>query len=143
WQTRQFTDLVPGNGELSPEQQQVAAATVLMEPGQVSRMIPSSDGGFAVYLSARAPGGNRSGIVVGLARTLTVRHPEGVTRVVLMGDPLRALGAVAEAEKIIDRRVRSFGEWQSSRAAVPAIVELRRRAEQYREVELARARART
>jgi glutamyl-tRNA reductase len=50
--------------------------------------------------------------------------------------------AVAEAEKIIDRRVRSFGEWQSSRAAVPAIVELRRRAEQYREVELARARAR-
>jgi acetyl-CoA carboxylase carboxyltransferase component len=46
----------------------------------------------------RAPGGNRSGLVVGLARTLTVRHPEGVTRVVLLGDPTRALGAVAEAE---------------------------------------------
>jgi acetyl/propionyl-CoA carboxylase alpha subunit/acetyl-CoA carboxylase carboxyltransferase component len=46
----------------------------------------------------RAPGGNRAGIVVGLARTLTVRHPEGVTRVVLLGDPTRALGAVAEAE---------------------------------------------
>jgi acetyl/propionyl-CoA carboxylase alpha subunit/acetyl-CoA carboxylase carboxyltransferase component len=46
----------------------------------------------------RTPGGNRAGLVVGLARTLTVRHPEGVTRVVLLGDPTRALGAVAEAE---------------------------------------------
>jgi len=46
----------------------------------------------------RAPGGNHAGVVVGLARTLTVRHPEGVTRVVLLGDPTRALGAVAEAE---------------------------------------------
>ena len=46
----------------------------------------------------RAPGGNHAGIVVGLATTLTVRHPEGVTRVVLLGDPTRALGAVAEAE---------------------------------------------
>jgi acetyl-CoA carboxylase carboxyltransferase component/biotin carboxyl carrier protein len=46
----------------------------------------------------RAPGGNSAGLVVGLARTLTVRHPEGVTRVVLLGDPTKALGAVAEAE---------------------------------------------
>jgi len=46
----------------------------------------------------RPPGGNKAGLVVGLARTLTVRHPEGVTRVVLLGDPTRALGAVAEAE---------------------------------------------
>jgi acetyl/propionyl-CoA carboxylase alpha subunit/acetyl-CoA carboxylase carboxyltransferase component len=46
----------------------------------------------------RAPGGNRAGLVIGLARTLTVHHPEGVTRVVLLGDPTRALGAVAEAE---------------------------------------------
>jgi len=46
----------------------------------------------------RPPGGNRAGLVVGLARTLTVRHPEGVSRVVLLGDPTRALGAVAQAE---------------------------------------------
>jgi acetyl/propionyl-CoA carboxylase alpha subunit/acetyl-CoA carboxylase carboxyltransferase component len=46
----------------------------------------------------RPPGGNRAGLVVGLARTVTARHPEGITRVVLMGDPTRALGAVAEAE---------------------------------------------
>jgi glutamyl-tRNA reductase len=47
--------------------------------------------------------------------------------------------AVGEAEIIIDRQVLVFGAWQASRAAVPAIVELRRRADQYREVELARA----
>jgi acetyl/propionyl-CoA carboxylase alpha subunit/acetyl-CoA carboxylase carboxyltransferase component len=46
----------------------------------------------------RPPGGNHAGLVVGLAQTLTIRHPEGVTRVVLLGDPTRALGAVAEAE---------------------------------------------
>ncbi len=46
----------------------------------------------------RPPGGNRAGLVVGVAKTLTTRHPEGVTRVVLLGDPTRALGAVAEAE---------------------------------------------
>ncbi|MEP7016874.1 MAG: carboxyl transferase domain-containing protein [Actinomycetota bacterium] len=46
----------------------------------------------------RPAGGNRAGLVVGLVQTLTVRHPEGVTRVVLLGDPTRALGAVAEAE---------------------------------------------
>jgi len=46
----------------------------------------------------RPPGGNHAGLVVGLARTVTARHPEGVTRVVLLGDPTRALGAVAEAE---------------------------------------------
>ncbi len=54
-QVRSFNDLVPSSGTLSPEEQGVAAATVLMEPGQLSAMIPSADGGFAVYLSARAP----------------------------------------------------------------------------------------
>ncbi|MEO8518362.1 MAG: carboxyl transferase domain-containing protein [Dermatophilaceae bacterium] len=55
-----------------------------------------SDG--ALVPVTRAPGGNHAGLVVGIAQTLTVRHPEGVTRVVLLGDPTRALGAVAEAE---------------------------------------------
>ena len=54
-QVRSFNDLVPSSGTLSPEEQEAAAATVLMEPGQLSAMIPNSDGGFAVYLSARAP----------------------------------------------------------------------------------------
>ncbi|HEU5271647.1 MAG TPA: carboxyl transferase domain-containing protein, partial [Jatrophihabitans sp.] len=46
----------------------------------------------------RPPGGNRAGIVVGVATTPTDRYPEGVRRVVLLGDPTRALGAVAEPE---------------------------------------------
>ncbi|HEX8079204.1 MAG TPA: carboxyl transferase domain-containing protein [Jatrophihabitans sp.] len=46
----------------------------------------------------RPPGGNRAGIVVGVTSTPTDRHPQGITRVVLLGDPTRALGAVAEPE---------------------------------------------
>jgi glutamyl-tRNA reductase len=51
-------------------------------------------------------------------------------------------GAVADAEAIVERQVVVFREWQGARAAVPAIVELRQRADAYREAELARARAR-
>jgi glutamyl-tRNA reductase len=51
-------------------------------------------------------------------------------------------GAAAEAEAIIEKHVAAFREWQDSRAAVPAIVELRRRADQYREMELAKAKGR-
>ena len=50
--------------------------------------------------------------------------------------------AVAEAEAIVQAQVGAFRDWQTSRAAAPAIVELRRRADQYREAELARAKAR-
>jgi len=50
--------------------------------------------------------------------------------------------ATVEAEAIIAREVETFRVSQAARSAVPAIVELRRKAEQYREVELAKARAR-
>lgn len=50
--------------------------------------------------------------------------------------------AAAEAESIVETQVASFREWTEARAAVPAIVELRHRADIYREAELARARAR-
>ena len=50
--------------------------------------------------------------------------------------------AVADAEAIVDQQVAAFRDWQGARAAVPAIVELRQRADAYRESELARARAR-
>jgi len=55
------------------------------------------DGGNLVPVD-REPGGNKAGIVVGVAASPTERHPEGVTRVVLLGDPTRALGAVSEPE---------------------------------------------
>ncbi|MFB6720829.1 carboxyl transferase domain-containing protein [Kribbella sp. NPDC056345] len=39
-----------------------------------------------------------AGIVVGLVTTVTPTYPEGMTRVLMCGDPTRALGAVAEPE---------------------------------------------
>ena len=46
----------------------------------------------------RPPAMNEAGIVVGLARSFTERHPEGMLRVVLLGDPTKALGSLAEPE---------------------------------------------
>src|SRR4051794_8997168 len=46
----------------------------------------------------RPQGLNKAGIIVAVVSSPTVRHLEGVTRVVLSGDPLRSLGSVAEAE---------------------------------------------
>ena len=45
-------------------------------------------------------GGNDAGIVVGVVRTITERYPEGMARVVLLGDPTKALGAIAEPESV-------------------------------------------
>jgi glutamyl-tRNA reductase len=50
--------------------------------------------------------------------------------------------ATVEAEAIVARQVEAFRAWEGSRKAVPAIVELRRKADQYREIELAKARTR-
>ncbi|TLW95083.1 ATP-grasp domain-containing protein [Saccharomonospora piscinae] len=46
----------------------------------------------------RPRGGNTAGLVAGVVTTPTERHPDGVTRVVLLGDPTKALGALAEPE---------------------------------------------
>jgi acetyl/propionyl-CoA carboxylase alpha subunit/acetyl-CoA carboxylase carboxyltransferase component len=46
----------------------------------------------------RPPATNPSGIVVGMVRNFTERYPEGMLRVVLLGDPTRALGSLAEPE---------------------------------------------
>ncbi|MCU1614161.1 MAG: acetyl-CoA carboxylase, biotin carboxylase subunit, partial [Frankiales bacterium] len=46
----------------------------------------------------RPPGRNRAGIIAGVVSTPTKRYPEGMTRVVLFGDPTKALGTVAEPE---------------------------------------------
>ncbi|MDQ2959307.1 MAG: fused acetyl/propionyl-CoA carboxylase subunit alpha/methylmalonyl-CoA decarboxylase subunit alpha, partial [Actinomycetota bacterium] len=76
-------------------------------PYELTSMLAGRGGDFVEYDLAdtgtlvpanRAPGGNKAGIVVGVARTPTDRHPQGITRVVLLGDPTRALGAVSEAE---------------------------------------------
>jgi acetyl/propionyl-CoA carboxylase alpha subunit/acetyl-CoA carboxylase carboxyltransferase component len=66
----------------------------------------------------RAPGSNTANVVLGVVDTPTRRYPEGMRRVVLMGDPTKALGALAEPEcrrvlAAIDlaRRWRAPVEW--------------------------------
>jgi acetyl-CoA carboxylase carboxyltransferase component/biotin carboxyl carrier protein len=54
--------------------------------------------GDALVAVDRPPGNNPSGLVVGVASTPTERYPEGIRRVVLLGDPTKALGSVAEPE---------------------------------------------
>ncbi|MDI2125934.1 biotin carboxylase N-terminal domain-containing protein [Yinghuangia seranimata] len=46
----------------------------------------------------RPKGRNKAGIVAGVVTKRTERHPQGVTRVALLGDPIKALGAVSEPE---------------------------------------------
>ena len=46
----------------------------------------------------RLYGNNRSNIIVGVIRNYTTRYPEGMTRVMLLGDPSKDLGALAEPE---------------------------------------------
>ena len=50
--------------------------------------------------------------------------------------------AVTEAELIVAKQVDAFRAWQSSRGAVPAIVQLRAKADEYRTAELAKAKQR-
>ena len=50
--------------------------------------------------------------------------------------------ASQEAEAIVDREVEAFRAWTSARGAAPVIVELRKKAQEYQDIELAKARAR-
>jgi acetyl/propionyl-CoA carboxylase alpha subunit/acetyl-CoA carboxylase carboxyltransferase component len=46
----------------------------------------------------RPPGRNGANIVVGLVRSFTATHPDGMTRVIALGDPSREMGSIAEPE---------------------------------------------
>jgi acetyl-CoA carboxylase carboxyltransferase component/biotin carboxyl carrier protein len=46
----------------------------------------------------RPKGRNKAAIVAGVVTTETGRHPQGVTRVLLLGDPTKSLGALSEPE---------------------------------------------
>jgi acetyl/propionyl-CoA carboxylase alpha subunit/acetyl-CoA carboxylase carboxyltransferase component len=56
------------------------------------------DGNGVLVPVDRPKGRNTAAIVAGVVTTPTERHPEGVTRVVLLGDPTKALGALSEPE---------------------------------------------
>ncbi|HEX3555450.1 MAG TPA: biotin attachment protein [Thermoanaerobaculia bacterium] len=46
----------------------------------------------------RPYGGNTAGVVVGVVRNFTARYPEGMARVIVLGDPSHGLGVLAEPE---------------------------------------------
>ncbi|WP_428263996.1 carboxyl transferase domain-containing protein [Haliangium sp.] len=56
------------------------------------------DSGERLVPVSRPPGENQANMVAGLVRNYTAKYPEGITRVVLAGDPIRGMGALAEPE---------------------------------------------
>jgi acetyl/propionyl-CoA carboxylase alpha subunit/acetyl-CoA carboxylase carboxyltransferase component len=53
---------------------------------------------FALVPVDRPKGQNKAAMVAGVVSTPTERYPEGVKRVVLLGDPTKSLGALSEPE---------------------------------------------
>ncbi|MCC7076017.1 MAG: ATP-grasp domain-containing protein [Acidimicrobiia bacterium] len=68
-----------------------------LPPGEFEEHDLDSDGTRLVPVT-RPYGRNEAGIVCGLVRNFTEKYAEGVERVILLGDPTRQLGALAEAE---------------------------------------------
>ncbi|GAB3135770.1 biotin carboxylase N-terminal domain-containing protein [Tsukamurella serpentis] len=60
--------------------------------------LAEGDLGDVLVPTDRPKGRNTAGIVAGVISTPTELHPEGVKRVLLLGDPTKSLGALAEAE---------------------------------------------
>ncbi|MFI5783454.1 carboxyl transferase domain-containing protein [Nocardia sp. NPDC051570] len=56
------------------------------------------DADHALVPVDRPKGRNTAAIVAGVVSTVTEQHPQGVTRVVLLGDPTKSLGALSEPE---------------------------------------------
>ncbi|GAA2852540.1 biotin carboxylase N-terminal domain-containing protein [Pseudonocardia halophobica] len=80
-------------------------------PYEIIPMLTGPDGRFVEYDLVegsgvdpvaepveREPGRNTANIVLGTVTMPTANQPEGMTRVVLLGDPTRGLGALAEPE---------------------------------------------
>ncbi|MGH3295558.1 MAG: carboxyl transferase domain-containing protein, partial [Trebonia sp.] len=76
-------------------------------PYELTDLLAGPDGRFVEHdLDAdgalvpvdRPKGRNSAAIVAGVVSTPTALHPDGVTRVVLLGDPTKSLGALSEPE---------------------------------------------
>ncbi len=78
--------LAPGRG----------GAGAAIPPGEFTEYDLDEDGQLVPV--ARPLATNGAGVVVGLVRSRTDRYPEGMLRVVLLGDPTRSLGSLAEPE---------------------------------------------
>ena len=73
-----------------------ASAQSGMPPGEFVEHELGEAGGLVPV--SRPPGENPSNVVVGTVRSFTGRHPEGMLRVAILGDPSRAMGSLAEPE---------------------------------------------
>lgn len=76
-------------------------------PYELTGLLAGQDGTFtehdldasgALVPVSRPKGKNSAALVAGVVSTPTPRYPEGVTRVVLLGDPTKSLGALSEPE---------------------------------------------
>jgi acetyl/propionyl-CoA carboxylase alpha subunit/acetyl-CoA carboxylase carboxyltransferase component len=76
-------------------------------PYELTGLLAGPDGSFAEYdlddhgalvPTGRPKGKNTAALVAGVVTTPTARHPEGVIRVLLLGDPTKSLGALSEPE---------------------------------------------
>jgi len=87
-------------GMLHPAEVVRLLAPVETSAGQPAGTFVEHDLGADGRLMAvdRPPATNSTGVVVGTIRNFTERYPEGMLRVVLLGDPTRALGSLAEPE---------------------------------------------
>ncbi len=54
--------------------------------------------GHALVPVHRPPGENEANLVVGVIKNFTTKHPEGMTRVAILSDPSKDMGALAEQE---------------------------------------------
>jgi len=84
-----------------------AARRGTVYPYELTDLLAGPGGSFAEHdLDAsgalvpvdRPKGKNTAALIAGVVTTKTERHPEGVTRVVLLGDPTKSLGALSEPE---------------------------------------------
>ncbi|MGA2457552.1 MAG: carboxyl transferase domain-containing protein [Terriglobales bacterium] len=78
---------------LTPAQKHTRAE---FPPGDFVEYDLDADGGLAPV--ERPYGQNKANIIVGVIRNFTSKYPEGITRVMLLGDPSKDLGALAEPE---------------------------------------------
>ena len=75
----------------------VPVGAILGQPGGVFTEHDLNDDGELSPVH-RSTAMNPCGVVVGTVRNFTERYPEGMLRVILLGDPTHALGALAEPE---------------------------------------------
>jgi len=84
-----------------------AARRGTVYPYELTTLLAGQDGMFTEHdldeagvlaPVSRPKGKNTAGMVAGVVSTPTERYPEGISRVVLLGDPTKSLGALSEPE---------------------------------------------